>query len=85
MLRRDLIRMVGEHSLSVTQTSLAGRRRLSQAELDMMITAHERFLSGKPGGKRASLRFLDLSRLELVRPQPDRRGPFGLDPRRLRG
>ena len=32
----------------------------------MMITAHERFLSGKPGGKRASLRFLDLTRLDLA-------------------
>ncbi|MFY8140997.1 MAG: pentapeptide repeat-containing protein, partial [Caulobacter sp.] len=52
--------------MSVSHTSLAGRRRLTQAELDLMVAAHERFLTGKPGGKRASLRFLDLSRLDLA-------------------
>ncbi|MES2034404.1 MAG: pentapeptide repeat-containing protein [Pseudomonadota bacterium] len=52
--------------MTVPQTSLSGRRRLSQGELDLMVAAHERFLAGKPGGKRASLRFLDLSLLSLV-------------------
>ena len=45
--------------------SVAGRRRLTQGELDMIVTAHERFVTGKPGGKRASLRFVDLSGLDL--------------------
>ena len=45
--------------------SVAGRRRLTQAELDLVITAHERFVAGKPGGKRASLRFANLSGLDL--------------------
>ena len=35
-----------------------GRRRLSQAELDMIVMAHEKFVTGKQGGKRASLRFV---------------------------
>ena len=45
--------------------SVAGRRRLSQAELDMIVTAHEKFVTGKQGGKRASLRFMQLSGLDL--------------------
>jgi uncharacterized protein YjbI with pentapeptide repeats len=45
--------------------SVAGRRRLSQAELDMIVTAHEKFVTGKQGGKRASLRFMNLSGLDL--------------------
>ena len=45
--------------------SAAGHRRLSQGELDMLLTAHERFITGKPGGKRASLKFVDLSNLDL--------------------
>ena len=32
--------------------SVVGRRRLSQAELDMIVTAHEKFVTGKQGGKR---------------------------------
>jgi len=42
------------------------RRRLSQGELDLMVSAHERFIEGRPGGKRASLRFVDLSGLDLT-------------------
>ena len=45
--------------------SIAGRRRLSQAELDMIVSAHEKFVTGKQGGKRASLRFMNLSGLDL--------------------
>ena len=45
--------------------SIAGRRRLSQAELDMIVIAHEKFVTGKQGGKRASLRFMNLSGLDL--------------------
>ncbi|MDB5455513.1 MAG: pentapeptide repeat protein, partial [Caulobacter sp.] len=52
--------------MTATQ-SVAGRRRLSQAELDMMLTAHEKFITGKPGGKRAVLRFMNLSELDLSR------------------
>ena len=40
---------------------LLGRRKLSQGEVDMIVAAHERFVSGRPGGKRASLRFVDMS------------------------
>ena len=45
--------------------ALAGRRRLSQAELDMIVMAHEKFVTGKQGGKRASLKFMNLSGLDL--------------------
>ncbi|ENZ82488.1 putative low-complexity protein [Caulobacter vibrioides OR37] len=45
--------------------SVVGRRRLSQAELDMIVTAHEKFVTGKQGGKRATLRFMQLSGLDL--------------------
>src|SRR3990167_10255032 len=31
----------------------------------MIVVAHERFIAGKPGGKRAALRFVDLSRADL--------------------
>ena len=50
--------------VTVTAT-MTGRRRLTQGELDLMVAAHERFLGGKPGGKRASLRFMNLSGLDL--------------------
>src|SRR5580692_4537099 len=43
----------------------AGRQRLSQAELDIILYAHERFIGGRPGGKRASLRFVDFSGLNF--------------------
>ena len=45
---------------------MTGRRRLTQPELEIILTAHEKFVTGKPGGKRASLRFLDLTRLDLA-------------------
>jgi len=43
----------------------SARRRLSQGELDLIVSAHERFIEGRPGGKRASLRFVDLTGLDL--------------------
>jgi uncharacterized protein YjbI with pentapeptide repeats len=43
----------------------AERRRLSQAELDLLISGHEWFIAGKPGGKRLALPYADLSRLNL--------------------
>src|ERR1700689_4262840 len=45
----------------------ASRRRPSQPELNMVIDAHERYVSGRPGGKRAALRFIDFSGLDLSR------------------
>lgn len=48
--------------------SEVGRRRLSQAELDMIVAAHEKFVSGKQGGRRASFRFVQLSGLDLSMP-----------------
>lgn len=45
--------------------SVAGRRGVSQAELDMIVTAHEKFVTGKPGGRRACLQFVNLSGLDL--------------------
>jgi len=51
--------------LQLAQTPLTGRRRISQNELDLLIDGHERLLSGRPGGKRATLRFMDLSGLDL--------------------
>ncbi|PTT71085.1 low-complexity protein, partial [Pseudomonas sp. HMWF010] len=45
--------------------NLSGRRRLSQAELDMIVSAHEKFVTGKQGGRRASLRFMNLSGLDM--------------------
>src|ERR1022692_1353046 len=41
------------------------RRHLSQSELDMIVEAHERYISGRPGGKRAALRFVDFTGLEF--------------------
>ena len=46
-------------------SAAAGRRRLSQGELDMLLTAQERFVTGKPGGKRANLRFINFTGLDL--------------------
>ena len=43
-----------------------GRRRLTQAEAEVFVSAHEKFITGKQGGKRAVLRFLDLSGLDLT-------------------
>src|SRR5260221_12344974 len=42
------------------------RQRLEQAELDRMVLSHERFQAGRPGGQRAVLSYMDLSRLNLV-------------------
>ena len=42
-----------------------GRRRIIQAELEMILAAHERFVTGKPGGKRANLRFINFTGLDL--------------------
>ena len=44
---------------------MTGRRRLTQSELEIILTAHEKFVTGKPGGKRASLRFVDMRGLDL--------------------
>ncbi len=41
------------------------RRALSQGELDVLATAHERLLTGRPGGRRLSLKFADLNGLDL--------------------
>ena len=38
---------------------------MTQAELDFVVSAHERFVAGKSGGKRAVLRFANLSGLDL--------------------
>ena len=46
---------------------LSGRRRLTQSELDLILTAHERLVARMPGGKRAILRFTHLSGLDLSR------------------
>ena len=45
--------------------ALSGRRRLSPGEIELVIAAHERFVAGRPGGKRASLRFVDFSGVDL--------------------
>ena len=44
---------------------MTGRRRLTQSELEIILTAHEKFVTGKPGGKRASLRLVDMRGLDL--------------------
>src|SRR5579872_7415483 len=53
--------------MAASPTDAGHRRRLSQGELDMIIDAHERYATGRPGGKRASLRFVDFSGLNLAR------------------
>ena len=53
--------------MATAVTTNASLRRLSQGELDLVITAHERFVQGKPGGKTgASLRCVDLSGLNMA-------------------
>jgi uncharacterized protein YjbI with pentapeptide repeats len=47
------------------QTASSARRRVSQAELDLLIDAHERLLGGRPAGRRLTLKFADLSGLHL--------------------
>ena len=46
---------------------MTARRRLSQGELEVTVGAHERYVEGKAGGRRAVLKFLDLSGLDLSR------------------
>ena len=41
------------------------RRRLSQGDLDLFIVAHQRFVEGRAGGRRLSLKFVDLMGLNL--------------------
>ena len=56
------------------RTSAGGRtghdackvRRLGQGDLDMFVAAHERFVTGKPGGRKLSLKFVDLTGLDLA-------------------
>ncbi|MDB5439634.1 MAG: pentapeptide repeat protein, partial [Caulobacteraceae bacterium] len=49
-----------------SQPSASARRRVTQAELDLLIDAHERLMAGKPSGRRLSLKFCDLSGLNLA-------------------
>ncbi len=39
---------------------------VSQGELDILLAAHERLLQGRPGGKRISFRFANLSGLDFA-------------------
>ena len=52
--------------LNNARPSAATRRRVSQSELDLLVDAHERLLNGRPAGRRLSLKFADLSGLNLV-------------------
>ena len=45
--------------------ALSGRRRLSAGEIEMVLAAHERFISGRPGGKLAALKFIDFTGVDL--------------------
>jgi uncharacterized protein YjbI with pentapeptide repeats len=45
---------------------LSGRRKLSAGEIEMILTAHDKLISGRPGGKRASLKFIDLTKVRLA-------------------
>ncbi len=51
--------------MATAAPNTAALRRLTQGDLDLVISAHERFVQGRPGGKRASLRCVDLSGLDL--------------------
>lgn len=42
------------------------KKILKQAELDELLSLHERFLAGKMGGKRAVLQYFDLSGLQAI-------------------
>jgi len=42
------------------------RQRMDQAELDRVVLSHERFQAGRPGGQRAVLSYMDLSRVSLI-------------------
>ena len=42
------------------------RRRLSQGDLDLFVAAHQRFVEGRAGGRRLSLKFVDLTGLNLA-------------------
>ena len=46
--------------------ALSGRRKLSRGEIEMILTAHERFVSGRPGGKLAAMRFIDFTGVNLA-------------------
>ena len=50
----------------MTSVALTGRRRLSAGEVEMILGAHEKFATGRPGGRRAVLKFVDLSGFNLV-------------------
>jgi len=39
--------------------------RMNQSQLDLMLDAHERFATGRPGGRRLSLKFANLNGLDL--------------------
>ena len=45
--------------------ALSGRRKLSLGEIEMVLAAHERFITGRPGGKLAALRFIDFTGVDL--------------------
>ncbi|MFY7851542.1 MAG: pentapeptide repeat-containing protein, partial [Brevundimonas sp.] len=42
------------------------RRRLGQGDFDLFAAAHERFVSGKPGGRKLSLKFVDLTGVSMA-------------------
>ena len=50
----------------MARPALPGRRRLTAGELDIILSAHARFVAGQPGGKRCSLPFVDFSGLDLA-------------------
>lgn len=45
--------------------AISGRRKLSAGEIEIIVAGHERLLSGRPGGRRAALMFVDLSGADL--------------------
>ena len=42
------------------------RRSLGQGDFDLFAQAHERFISGKPGGRKLFLKFVDLTGVNMV-------------------
>ena len=49
----------------MARAALPGRRKLTRDELEMILDAHARLVRGEPGGKRASLPFVDFTGFDL--------------------
>ncbi len=47
-------------------SSLQGLEKMTQSQLDALVSLHERFMEGRIGGRRATLKHIDLSGLSMT-------------------